>query len=98
MVTKAGKAVTSISKVVNAENAAVLSNALERNVWSTPSRRSPNGEKLKDGAIQRASVTDMGNRLHYVAANPDGIGFYKREELNVKASVGSAKWMSPWDT
>lgn len=98
MVTKSGKAVTAVSKVVNAENAVVLSNALKGNVWSEPSRRSPNGEKLKDGAIQRASVTDMGNRLHYVAANPDGIGFYKREELNTKASVGNDKWMSPWDT
>ena len=98
MVTKSGKAVTAIRKVVNAESAAVLSNALEGNVWSQPSRRSPNGEKLKDGAIQRASVTSQGNRLHYVAANPDGIGFYKREELNVKASVGNDKWMSPWDT
>ena len=58
MVTKSGKAVTAISKVVNAESQVVLQNALEMNVWSQPSRGSPNGEKLKDGAIQRASVTD----------------------------------------
>ena len=58
MVTKSGKAITAISKVVNAESAVVLQNALEMNIWSTPSRASPNGEKLKDGAIQRMSVTD----------------------------------------
>ena len=51
MVTKSGKAITAISKVVNAESAVVLNNALEMNIWSQPSRSSPNGEKLKDGAI-----------------------------------------------
>ena len=58
MVTKSGKAVTAISKVVNAESQVVVQNALENNIWAQPSRGSPNGEKLKDGAIQRMSVTD----------------------------------------
>lgn len=98
MVTKSGKAVTAISKVVNAESQVVLQNALDMNIWAQPSRASPNGEKLKDGAIQRMSVTDQGNKLRYVAANPDGIGFYKREELNVKAGDGSVDWSNPWDT
>ena len=96
MVSQSGKsAVTAISRVVNAESKVVVQKALDNNVWAQPSRGSPNGEKLKDGAIQRMSVTDQGNKLRYVAANPDGIGFYKREELNVKAGENSFVWSDP---
>ena len=66
-------------------------------MWAQPSRAHPNGEKLKDGAIQRASVSTQGEALRYVKANPDGVGFYKREELNVKASGGFYQWSNPWD-
>lgn len=90
-------AITAISTVAKPEAAAVLSQKLDLNVWATPSRKSPNGEQLKDGAIQRASVSTLGDQLRYVKANPEGIGFYKREELNVKASMGSFQSSSPWD-
>ncbi len=90
--------VTAVSSVSKPEAMAVLNQKLDLNVWATPSRSSPNGEQLKDGAIQRASVSTSGDQLRSVAANPDGVGFYKREELNVKASAGSYVWSSPWDT
>lgn len=67
-------------------------------MWATPSRRSPNAEQLKDGAIQRASVSASNDELRFTKANESGVGFYKREELNVKASGGSFYWSSPWDT
>jgi len=53
----AKQAITAISTVAKPEAVAVLNQKLELNVWATPSRKSPNGEKLKDGAIQRASVS-----------------------------------------
>ena len=56
MVSKTG--ITAISRVVNAESQLVVQKALDNNIWAQPSRASPNGEKLKDGAIQRMSVTD----------------------------------------
>ena len=95
---KTGKsAVTAVSRVLREETAAALTQKLDGNVWATPSRASPNGEKLKDGAIQRASVSTSGDQLEFVSQNPDGIGHYKREELNVKASGGLYQWSSPWD-
>ena len=96
MASQGKNAVTAISRVVKEETAAALTGKLTNNVWATPSRLSPNGEKLKDGAIQRASVSVQGDALRFVKANPDGIGFYKREELNTKASSGYC-WSSPWD-
>ena len=81
------KAVTAVSRVVREETSVALTQKLAGNIWATPSRSSPNGEKLKDGAIQRASVSTQGDALEFVKANPAGIGIYKREELNVKAGV-----------
>ena len=43
--------VTALSRAVKADAVAVLNQKLEGNVWATPSRDSPNAEKLKDGAI-----------------------------------------------
>ena len=90
MVSKApvvGKnAITAIATVAKPEAVAVINQKLDMNIWAQPSRKSPNGEQLKDGAIQRQSVSTLGNELKFVKANPKGIGFYKREELNVKAS------------
>ena len=93
----AKNAITAISTVAKPEAAAVLNQKLDLNVWAQPSRKSPNGEKLKDGAIQRASVSTSGDELMFLKANPEGVGFYKREELNYKASAGGAMWASPWD-
>ena len=44
-------AITAVSSVAKPEAAALLNSKLDLNIWATPSRRSPNGEKLKDGAI-----------------------------------------------
>ncbi len=44
-------AVTAVSSVSKPEALAVLNQKLDLNVWATPSRRSPNAEQLKDGAI-----------------------------------------------
>ena len=90
-------AVTAISRVVREETAVALNQKLVNNVWAQPSRSSPNGEKLKDGAIQRASVSTQGDALEFVKANPAGIGTYKREELNTKASQFASFWAAPWD-
>lgn len=50
-VIKAGTPITAISKAMSAESAIAISQKLEANVWATPSRDSPNAEKLLDGAI-----------------------------------------------
>ena len=55
-----------------------MSTALAKNIWAVPSRSNPNAEKLKDGAIQRISVTPDRYNLH-VKANTDKVGYYKRE-------------------
>ena len=91
-------AISAVSSVAKPEAAAVLTQKLDMNVWAQPSRKSPNAEQLKDGAIQRMSVSTGGEALRYVKANPDGIGFYKREDLSTLASGGSFTWSSPWDT
>lgn len=89
--------ITAVSTVAKPEAVAVLNQKLEMNVWAQPSRKSPNGELLKDGAIQRASVSTLGEELRFAKANPDGVGFYKREDLSTMASGGSYAWSSPWD-
>ena len=86
---------TAISRVVKQETAVALQQKLDQNVWATPSRSSPNAAKLEDGAIQRASVCTQGDALSYVKANPDGIGFFKRPELNTKASGSGVRWADP---
>lgn len=91
-------AITAVSSVVKPEAAAVLTQKLDMNIWATASRGSPNAERLQDGAIQRASVSTSGDSLRFVKANPDGVGFYKREDLSTRASGGSFMWSSPWDT
>ena len=91
-------AITAVSSCVKPEAVATINSKLDLNIWATPSRNSPNAEQLKDGAIQRASVSTQGDQLMYVKANPEGIGFYKREELNVRASGGAYIWSSPWET
>jgi hypothetical protein len=48
---KTGTAVTALSKATSAEAAVAISQKLEGNIWATPSRDSPNAEKLLDGAI-----------------------------------------------
>jgi hypothetical protein len=44
------------------------------------------------------SVSATADQVRYVKANPEGIGSYKREELNVNSSTGAYIWSSPWDT
>ena len=87
-----------LSIVLKAESAAVIQSKLANNIWATPSRDSPNGEKLQDGAIQRASVSVPRDKLAWTHMNPEKIGAYKRPELNTKASITSMKNMAPWDT
>mgnify|MGYP000956149025 CR=1 FL=1 len=91
-------AISAVSAAVRPEAVAVLNQKLDLNIWATPSRKSPNGEKLKDGAIQRASVMPSAEKLRFRKANPEGVGYYKREELNVQAGGGALIWSSPWDT
>ena len=52
---------------------------------------------MQDGAIQRASVSNNREAQLFVKANPEGVGFYKRPELNTKASSGAAYFSNPWD-
>ena len=79
------KAISSVSRVVNQQALEAITQKLTHNVWATPCRSSPNAEKLKDGAIQRISVTPN-RHLPQVSQNPNKIGLYKRGELNERAS------------
>ena len=63
-------AITAVSSCVKPEAVATINSKLDLNIWATPSRSSPNAEQLKDGAIQRASVSTQGDQLMYVKANP----------------------------
>ena len=66
-------------------------------MWAIPSRLSPNAEKLKDGAIQRMSVSPDRYSLH-VKENTDKVGFYKREELNERTSRFMYLNSTPFET
>ena len=89
---------TSLSIVAKAESAALVESKLANNIWATPSRTSPNADRLQDGAIQRASVSVPVNRLAFTHLNPEKIGYYKRPEHNEKCSTTAMKHMAPWDT
>lgn len=65
-------------------------------MWAIPSRSSPNAEKLKDGAIQRKSVSPNAYSPH-VKNNPDLVGVYKRPELNERASRSAYVSSNVWD-
>ena len=56
MAISTSKAVTAVSRTLTQEAQIAVSQKLSHNIYATHSRDSPNGEKLKDGAIQRASV------------------------------------------
>ncbi len=90
------KNITAISRVVTQEALEAVSQKLSNNIWAIPSRSAPNAEKLKDGAIQRMSVSPHRDNL-YVKMNPDKIGFYKREELNERASKKDHLFSNWWD-
>ena len=91
------KAISAISRVVTQEALEAVSSKLPGNVWAIPSRSSPNAAKLVDGAIQRMSISPDRYSLH-VKANPEKVGFYKREELNERASRSFYIHSNPWDT
>ena len=90
------KSISSVSKVVTQEALEAVSAKLKNNIWAIPSRSSPNAEKLKDGAIQRMSVMPSRYDLQ-VKANTERVGFYKREELNERASRSFYLSSNPWD-
>lgn len=79
------KSISAVSKVVNQQALEAVTQKLTNNIWAIPSRSSPNAAKLIDGAIQRQSVVPDRFNLH-VKSNTDKVGFYKREELNERAS------------
>ena len=91
------KNITAISKVVTQEALEAVSKGLKDNIWCVPSRYAPNAEKLKDGAVQRISVAPSRYSLH-VKTNPEKIGFYKRPELNERASGSAYVHFTPWET
>ena len=66
------------------------------NPWAQSSRLHPNADKLKDGAVQRKSVSATSDELRYVSQNENGVGSYKRAELNSQATREFC-WTSPWD-
>ena len=90
------KNITAVSKVVTQEALETVAQKLKDNIWAIPSRSSPNAAKLKDGAIQRASVAPDFDNLH-VKQNPDMVGYYKRSELNEKASRTAYIHSNIWD-
>ena len=90
------KNITAVSKVLSQDALLVLENQLKRNVWAVATRANPNADKLKDGAIQRMSVTPSTTEP-YVKMNPELIGMYKRPELNEKAGATSYIHSNIWD-
>lgn len=90
------KNITALSKVVNKEALQVIESKLTNNIWALSSRSSPNADKLIDGAIQRQSVVPDRHNLH-VKENTDKVGFYKREEINERASRSAYIYSNPWD-
>ena len=91
------KNITALSKVVNQQALEAVTQKLSGNVWAVASRSSPNAEKLKDGAIQRMSVSPDRYNLH-VNVNKDKVGFYKRPELTERASGSFYNHSLPWET
>ena len=90
------KSISAISRVVTQEALEAVSLKLKDNIWAIPSRSSPNAAKLIDGAIQRMSVVPDRHSLQ-VKCNSDKVGFYKREELNERASRSFYIHSNPWD-
>lgn len=92
------KLVQNAIAVVRHEATQICEQKLVNNVWSTPSRGSPNGEKLQHGAIQRMSVSVSRENMRFTHMNPEKIGVYKRPELNTRCSTTAHNWSAPWDT
>jgi ETC complex I subunit conserved region len=90
------KNVTALSKCITQEALEAVTAKLNGNIWAVPSRTSPNAAKLIDGAIQRMSVVPDRGDLH-VKANVDRVGFYKRDENNIRSSRSAYIYSNPWD-
>ena len=90
------KNITALSKCITQEALEAVTAKLNGNIWAVPSRSSPNAEKLIDGAIQRMSVVPDRGDLQ-VKANVDRVGFYKRDENNVRSSRSAYIYSNPWD-
>ncbi len=90
------KNLTALSKCITQEALEAVTAKLSGNIWAVPSRTSPNAEKLIDGAIQRMSVVPDRGDLQ-VKANVDRVGFYKRDENNVRSSRSAYIYSNPWD-
>ena len=82
------KSITAVSKVLNENTLQVLQNKLKGNYAAMPSVNNPNAAKLKDGAIQRASVELPFDKIT-TSQNPDKIGLRRRPHQGVESS-GSA--------
>ena len=89
MAISASKAVTAVSRTLTQEAQLAVTQKLDFNIYATPSRDSPNAERLQDGAIQRASVQPSFEQLMYVSLNKKGVGVFQRPALNAIAG-GSA--------
>jgi len=90
-------ATTAIAKLKNKpQSLQALQDAMEHNIWAVPARDHPNADRLKDGALQRLATTPNQEHLQ-VKANPEKIGFFKREELNEKASSFGVQWSTIWN-
>ena len=85
---------TVVSKVQNPATVATLQKALHNNIYSHPSRFSPNALKLKDGAIQRASVQPPRSGLAF-KVNKDQVGVTKRANPGVLSS-GNIAMTDTW--
>ncbi len=57
----------------------------QQNPWLLKRQTSPNVDKLIDGGIQRMAVSPSRYELH-LKMNKEKVGFYKSDELSVRAS------------
>lgn len=81
-----------MSKLASQEALTAIQSALDYNPWAVPAEKHPNAEKLLDGAAVRHAVAPADPFKMFVKVNKDKVGFYKRPELNEKASAEAVKW------
>ncbi|CDW85115.1 nadh dehydrogenase [Stylonychia lemnae] len=82
------RSITAVSKVVNQQALEAIQAKLVQNVWAIKTSLNPNADKLRDGAIQRASVSLPREDIH-PSFNTDKVGLYKRPQMD-ETSSGTA--------
>lgn len=89
------KIITALSKAGSESGVASLQNALKNNPMAIKTSYTPNAARLKDGAIQRASVQPIEGDLK-AKLNPEKIGVSKRPHQGVSSSSSAMITGDAW--